>query len=56
MTRNGYKEYFKGEIGVFNMTIVHGWGRDTNEVSEEQILVVCLLDRNLREADKLGRM
>ena len=38
------------------MTIVHEWGRDSNEVREEQILVVCLLDGNLREADKLGRM
>ena len=46
----------KMEIGVFTMTIVHEWGRDSNEVREEQILVVCLLDGNLREADKLGRM
>ena len=38
------------------MTIVHEWGRDVNEVREEQILVVCLLDGNLREADKLGMM
>ena len=38
------------------MTIFHEWGRDVTELREEQILVVCLLDGNLREADKLGKM
>ena len=56
MMKNAYEEYFKGEIGVFMMTIVHEWGRDSSEVREEQILVVCLLDGNLKEADMLGKM
>ena len=44
MTKNGYEDYFKGEIGVFMMTIVHEWGRDVSEVREEQILgFACLM-------------
>jgi hypothetical protein len=56
MMKNAYEEYFKGEIGVFMMTIVHEWGRDSSEVREEQILVICLLDGNLKDADMLGKM
>ena len=56
ITKGRYEEYFKCELGVFMMSLYHDWPRDSIEIKDEPILVVCLLDGNLKEAAKLGTM
>ena len=54
VTKSKYEAQFQGDIGVFMMTLSHDWPKDSNELKDEPILVVCQLG-SFKGGDLLGR-
>ena len=54
VTKNKYESQFQGDIGAFMMTISHDWPKDSSELKEEPIIVVCQLGA-FKGGDLLGR-
>jgi hypothetical protein len=54
VTKNKYESQFQGDIGVFMMTLSHDWPKDSYELKDEPILVVCQL-ASFKGGDSLGR-
>jgi hypothetical protein len=54
VTKSKYESQFQGDIGVFMMTLSHDWPKDSYELKDEPILVVCQL-ASFKGGDSLGR-
>ena len=54
VTKNKYESQFQGDIGAFMMTLSHDWPKDSSELKEEPIIVVCQLGA-FKGGDLLGR-
>ena len=54
VTKNKYESQFQGDIGAFMMTISHDWPKDSPELKDEPIIVICQLGA-FKGGDLLGR-
>jgi hypothetical protein len=54
VTKNKYESQFQGDIGAFMMTLSHDWPKDSSELKDEPIIVVCQLGA-FKGGDILGR-